>query len=103
MFSLEAHFQQQNVDLSIFPQTEFDGPPAERAVLFSSPGGLKDTLGRGIPVPRERRGRSRESEPSFPTLTPWRSLSWKGLPRCLSTVFVVTRAAMAAQVRREGN
>ena len=49
MLSLEAHFQQQNVDLSIFPQTEFDGPPAERAVLFSSPGGLKDTLERWDP------------------------------------------------------
>jgi len=49
MQSLETHFTKHNVDLAKFPAVEFDGPPAERAVLFSSPGGLKDTLERWNP------------------------------------------------------
>ncbi len=49
MLSLQKHFTTHNIDLSKYPETEFDGPPAERAVLFSSPGGLKDTLERWNP------------------------------------------------------
>ena len=46
MQSLDEHFKSRGIDLSRYPATEFDGPPAERAVLFSSPGGLRDTLER---------------------------------------------------------
>ena len=46
MRSLDEHFKSRGIDLSQCPATEFDGPPAERAVLFSSPGGLRDTLER---------------------------------------------------------
>ena len=46
MQSLDDHFKSRGIDLSRYPATEFDGPPAERAVLFSSPGGLRDTLER---------------------------------------------------------
>ena len=49
MNSLNEHFRSTGIDLSRFPETEFDGPPAERAVLFSSPGGLRDTLERWNP------------------------------------------------------
>jgi len=46
MRSLHNYIQEQRIDLARFPQVEFEGPPAERAVLFSSPGGLRDTLER---------------------------------------------------------
>ncbi len=46
MRSLAEHFTARGVELSRYPATDFDGPPAERAVLFSSPGGLRDTLER---------------------------------------------------------
>ena len=49
MQSLESYFRDHHVDLSKFPEAEFEGPPAERAVLFSSPGGLKETLERWNP------------------------------------------------------
>lgn len=35
--------------LHSFSETEFDNPPAERAVLFSSPGGLLETAEREVP------------------------------------------------------
>ncbi|MDR2445105.1 MAG: methyl-accepting chemotaxis protein [Spirochaetaceae bacterium] len=35
--------------LSSYPAVEYDGPEAERAVLFSSPGGLRDTIAREAP------------------------------------------------------
>jgi Na+-translocating ferredoxin:NAD+ oxidoreductase RNF subunit RnfB len=46
MRSLETYFDSHRIDLSCYPATEFDGPQAERAVLFSTPGGLRDTLER---------------------------------------------------------
>jgi iron only hydrogenase large subunit-like protein len=46
MLSLENHFKTQGVDLARYPETPYDGPAAERAVLFSTPGGLRDTLER---------------------------------------------------------
>ena len=49
MRSLDEHFKSRGIDLSQCPAMEFDGPPAERAVLFSSPGGLRDTLERWSP------------------------------------------------------
>ncbi len=47
--SVDDFLQKNNVDLSTFPQTNFDNPSAERAVLFSSPGGLLETAKRWIP------------------------------------------------------
>jgi iron only hydrogenase large subunit-like protein len=35
--------------LSAYPPVNYDGPQAERAVLFSSPGGLRDTIAREAP------------------------------------------------------
>ena len=47
--SLENYFSSQNIHLSQYPAIDFDNPPAERAVLFSTPGGLKETAKRWIP------------------------------------------------------
>lgn len=41
--SLEQHFKSKGIDLSSFAPTDYDNPPAERAVLFSTPGGLMRT------------------------------------------------------------
>lgn len=42
-------FEQNNIDLLKFPALEYDNPPAERAVLFSTPGGLLRTAEREVP------------------------------------------------------
>jgi len=47
--SLNTHFEENNIDLTQLAKTEYDGPMAERAVLFSSPGGLTRTIERHIP------------------------------------------------------
>ncbi len=47
--SLEKYFQENNIQLDNFSTTDYDNPPAERAVMFSSPGGLLSTLERWIP------------------------------------------------------
>jgi iron only hydrogenase large subunit-like protein len=44
--SINNYFLETGMDLSEFPETDFDNPPAERAVLFSSPGGLLRTAER---------------------------------------------------------
>ncbi len=49
MKSLDAYFQEQNIDLNDYPKVDFDNPKAERAVLFSTPGGLLKTAERSIP------------------------------------------------------
>jgi Na+-translocating ferredoxin:NAD+ oxidoreductase RNF subunit RnfB len=46
---LVRRMEEARVDLRAWPETEFDNPPAERAVLFSSPGGLKRTIERDAP------------------------------------------------------
>jgi hypothetical protein len=47
--SIHDHFVKNNLSLDMFPQRDFDNPPAERAVLFSSPGGLMRTAEREVP------------------------------------------------------
>ena len=44
--SLKKYLDENKIDLSQFDEVEFDNPPAERAVLFSSPGGLMRTVER---------------------------------------------------------
>jgi hypothetical protein len=46
---LLEHFEKSKIRLADYPETDFDNPPAERAVLFSSPGGLKATIEREAP------------------------------------------------------
>lgn len=44
--SLEKYLEENGESLSSYPKIEFDSPSPERAVLFSSPGGLMATLER---------------------------------------------------------
>ena len=46
---LQDYFHDHGVQLGRFSAVEFDNPPAERAVLFSSPGGLMRTAARELP------------------------------------------------------
>ncbi|PKL08899.1 MAG: chemotaxis protein [Spirochaetae bacterium HGW-Spirochaetae-7] len=47
--SFKDVLERRKVDLSLQPESDFDNPPAERAVLFSSPGGLLRTAERDAP------------------------------------------------------
>ena len=49
MLNLADYFKRNGIVLQNYSQVDFDNPPAERAVLFSSPGGLKDTAVRWNP------------------------------------------------------
>ena len=49
MSNLRAWFEQENVRLANFQEVDYDNPPAERAVLFSTPGGLLRTAERWNP------------------------------------------------------
>jgi iron only hydrogenase large subunit-like protein len=44
--SLQQYLEDSGKAISAYPAVEYDNPPAERAVLFSSPGGLMRTLQR---------------------------------------------------------
>jgi RNA polymerase-binding transcription factor DksA len=46
---INEYLEEQRIDLKSFPELDFDGPTGERAVLFSSPGGLKATVERERP------------------------------------------------------
>ena len=47
--SIDNFMRVNGVNLSAFLETDFDNPPAERGVLFSSPGGLLATAERDMP------------------------------------------------------
>jgi hypothetical protein len=47
--SIAERVQRQGIRLSDYPEMDFMGPPAERAVLFSTPGGLMRTALREAP------------------------------------------------------
>lgn len=49
MKSIETYIEKQGKNWFGFKQREFDNPPAERAVLFSTPGGLMRTAEREVP------------------------------------------------------
>ncbi len=48
--SLKKLIDDNDIDLLQFQDTEYDNPPAERAVLFSTPGGLLRTAEREVPT-----------------------------------------------------
>jgi iron only hydrogenase large subunit-like protein len=54
MLSIKNYLDEHNIDLSSFPQLEYNGVHAERAVGFSTPGGLLDTAERFVPGIRRR-------------------------------------------------
>ncbi len=47
--NISNYLAEQKVSLSDFPSVDYDNPPAERAVLFSTPGGLLRTAAREVP------------------------------------------------------
>ncbi|MCC8108090.1 MAG: 4Fe-4S binding protein [Planctomycetes bacterium] len=47
--SLKDFFRENGIRLESYPAVDYDNPPAERAVLFSTPGGLMQTAERFIP------------------------------------------------------
>ncbi|MFP4705291.1 MAG: methyl-accepting chemotaxis protein [Spirochaetaceae bacterium] len=47
--AIAKHLRDAGVELGRFSKTDFESPPAERAVLFSSPGGLMRTVERYLP------------------------------------------------------
>lgn len=47
--AIDAHLKANRISLSSFPAVDYDNPPAERAVLFSTPGGLLRTAMRWNP------------------------------------------------------
>ena len=47
--TLNSYLQAHKISLADYPEVEFDNPPAERAVLFSTPGGLLRTALRDHP------------------------------------------------------
>ncbi len=49
MKSLDTYFESNGIDLSSFPRVDYDNPCAERAVLYSTPGGLVRTAERYVP------------------------------------------------------
>ncbi|MDX9801913.1 MAG: [Fe-Fe] hydrogenase large subunit C-terminal domain-containing protein [Spirochaetia bacterium] len=49
MVSLKQHMKNTKVNLANFKESDYDNPPAERAVLFSTPGGLLQTALRDKP------------------------------------------------------
>ena len=49
MRSLKQYFKEHTIDLSSYPKVNYKNPPAERAVLYSTPGGLMRTAERFVP------------------------------------------------------
>ncbi len=49
MKSFDEFFQNKGIDLTQYPEVDYDNPSAERAVLFSTPGGLLRTAEREVP------------------------------------------------------
>jgi iron only hydrogenase large subunit-like protein len=47
--SIQRYLDGRGESISVYPEKDYDNPPAERAVLFSSPGGLMRTVGRYDP------------------------------------------------------
>jgi iron only hydrogenase large subunit-like protein/uncharacterized protein YoxC len=52
MHALKRHFEKNRISLQTFPRVDYANPPAERAVLFSTPGGLQRTAERWNPAIR---------------------------------------------------
>lgn len=49
MVSIRNHLDDHRVELAHYPVEDYDGLPAERAVMFSTPGGLRETVERWNP------------------------------------------------------
>ena len=49
MRSIDSYFKARNINITSFKDEDYDNPPAERAVLYSTPGGLMRTAQRFVP------------------------------------------------------
>lgn len=49
MKNLDLYIKKNNIKLETFRKVDYDNPPAERAVLYSTPGGLMRTAERFVP------------------------------------------------------
>ncbi|MEW6536796.1 MAG: methyl-accepting chemotaxis protein [Candidatus Auribacterota bacterium] len=54
MYSIDKYLKENNISLERCHAAEYDNPPAERAVLFSTPGGLLETAEREVPGIRNK-------------------------------------------------
>ena len=64
MLSLKKLIEEADINLDKFPKVQYKGTPAERAVMFSMPGGLLDTVERFVPGIR-RKTRKIEGVPTI--------------------------------------
>jgi len=69
MLSLKEYFKEQRIDISKFAKVDYTGEHAERAVRFSSPGGLLDTVERFVPGFRRRTHKSEGLHAIYPYLS----------------------------------
>ena len=69
MLALSEYIKTNNLNLSAYPETNYLNPHAERAVGFSSPGGLLDTAERFIPGIRRRTHKVEGIHTIYPYLT----------------------------------
>jgi len=68
MLSLKQYIETHKVNISSFAQTEYTGIKAERAVGFSSPGGLLDTAERFVPGIRRQAHKIEGASAIYPYL-----------------------------------
>jgi PAS domain S-box-containing protein len=68
MAKIHDYIEEEKIDLSEFPKTGFDNDPAERAVVFPTPGGLLKTAEREWPQIREKTRKIENVVSIFPYL-----------------------------------
>ena len=54
MAKIHDYLKEHRIDLRRYPELDYANPPAERAVLFSTPGGLMRTVERAVPGLRKK-------------------------------------------------
>jgi methyl-accepting chemotaxis protein/iron only hydrogenase large subunit-like protein len=68
MKALKDYLAEHKIEISSFPEVEYIGPHAERAVGFSSPGGLLDTAERFVPGVRRKTHKTEGVHTIYPYL-----------------------------------
>jgi len=66
--AIAGYLESHQLDLNQYPMVEYSNPPAERAVLFSSPGGLLRTAEREVPGISEMTRKIEGPETIYPYL-----------------------------------
>jgi len=68
MLALKNYIDEHKINLSSFEEVNYEGPHAERAVGFSSPGGLLDTAERFVPGIRRKTHKTEGIHTIYPYL-----------------------------------